>query len=56
MPGDDHRTRIIFITRDIDKEVIEETMRVFERRGARKSKAGVQGVSQGDAAEVVKHT
>ena len=41
-PGDDHRTRIVFITRDIDKEVIEETMRVFERRGARKKNIGQQ--------------
>jgi len=38
-PSDDHRTRIVFITRDIDQEVIEETLRVFERRGARKSRA-----------------
>jgi G3E family GTPase len=37
-PSDDHRTRIVFITRDIDQEVIEDTLRVFERRGARKSR------------------
>jgi G3E family GTPase len=37
-PSSDHRTRIVFITRDIDKEVIEETMRVFERRGTRRKK------------------
>jgi G3E family GTPase len=37
-PSDDHRTRIVFITRDIDQEVIEDTLRVFERRGARKKK------------------
>jgi G3E family GTPase len=37
-PSDDHRTRIVFITRDIDQEAIEETLRVFERRGARKSR------------------
>jgi G3E family GTPase len=37
-PSDDHRTRIVFITKDIDQEVIEETLRVFERRGARKSR------------------
>jgi G3E family GTPase len=34
-PSDDHRTRIVFITRDIEKEVIEDTLRVFERRLAR---------------------
>ena len=37
-PSDDHRTRIVFITKDIDQEVIEETLRVFEQRGARKSR------------------
>jgi G3E family GTPase len=31
-PSEDHRTRIVFITRNIDKEVIEDTLRVFERR------------------------
>jgi G3E family GTPase len=36
-PSDDRRTRIVFITRDIDQEVIEDTLRVFERRGARKN-------------------
>jgi G3E family GTPase len=35
-PSDDHRTRIVFITRDIDRETIEDTLRVFERRRARK--------------------
>jgi len=30
-PSDDHRTRIVFITRDIDQDAIEETLRVFER-------------------------
>ena len=29
-PSDDHRTRIVFITRDIDQNVIEDTLRVFE--------------------------
>ena len=38
-PSDDHRTRIVFITRDIDKEVIEETLSVFERRGAKRKDA-----------------
>jgi G3E family GTPase len=36
-PSDDHRTRIVFITRNIDQEVIEETLRVFERRSRRRS-------------------
>ena len=31
-PSDDHRTRIVFITRDIDQDVIEDTLRVFEHR------------------------
>jgi G3E family GTPase len=35
-PSDDHRTRIVFITRDIDKEAIDDTLRVFERRRRRK--------------------
>jgi G3E family GTPase len=30
-PTSDHRTRIVFITRDIEKDAIEETLRVFER-------------------------
>jgi G3E family GTPase len=34
-PSEDHRTRIVFITRDIDKDAIEDTLRVFERRMAR---------------------
>jgi G3E family GTPase len=38
-PSDDHRTRIVFITRNIDKEVIEDTLRVFERRGAKRKGA-----------------
>jgi G3E family GTPase len=35
-PGEDRRTRIVFITKDIDRETIEDTLRVFERRGARR--------------------
>lgn len=31
-PSDDRRTRIVFITRDIDQDAIEEILRVFERR------------------------
>ena len=38
-PSDDRRTRIVFITRDIDQDVIEQTLRVFERRVAKKSDA-----------------
>ena len=38
-PSDDHRTRIVFITRDIEKDVIEETLRVFNRRIPKKSGA-----------------
>jgi G3E family GTPase len=38
-PSDDHRTRIVFITRNIDKDVIEDTLRVFERRGAKRKGA-----------------
>lgn len=34
-PSDDRRTRIVFITRDIDPEAIEETLRLFERRRPR---------------------
>lgn len=34
-PSSDRRTRIVFITRDIDPEAIEDTLRVFERRRAR---------------------
>jgi G3E family GTPase len=35
-PSDDHRTRIVFITRDIGKETIDDTLRVFEYRRRRK--------------------
>jgi hypothetical protein len=35
-PSDDHRTRIVFITKNIDRDTIEETLRVFERRTQRK--------------------
>lgn len=31
-PDDDHRTRIVFITRDIDRAVIDDTLRIFESR------------------------
>ncbi|MDP2262917.1 MAG: GTP-binding protein [Hydrogenophaga sp.] len=34
-PSDDRRTRIVFITRDIDAEDIEATLRIFERRRVR---------------------
>jgi G3E family GTPase len=38
-PSDDHRTRIVFITRNIDQEDIEQTLRVFERRPSRRRQA-----------------
>ncbi len=31
-PSEDRRTRIVFITRDIDPDAIEETLRLFEHR------------------------
>ncbi len=31
-PSEDRRTRIVFITRNIDKDVIEDTLQIFERR------------------------
>jgi G3E family GTPase len=31
-PSEDHRTRIVFITRDIAKEEIDNTLSVFERQ------------------------
>jgi G3E family GTPase len=34
-PSEDRRTRIVFITRDIDAEDIEATLTVFERRRTR---------------------
>jgi G3E family GTPase len=34
-PSDDRRTRIVFITRDMDLDAIEDTLRVFERRRPR---------------------
>ena len=33
-PSDDHRTRLVFITRDIDKDDIEATLEIFESRRA----------------------
>lgn len=33
-PGPDHRTRLVFITRDIDREDIDATLQVFENRRA----------------------
>jgi G3E family GTPase len=38
-PSEDHRTRIVFITRDIDQDVIDQTLRVFERRAAKQARA-----------------
>jgi G3E family GTPase len=37
-PSEDRRTRIVFITRDIDREAIDETLRIFENR---RSSAGL---------------
>jgi G3E family GTPase len=34
-PSEDHRTRLVFITRDIDKDVIEDTLQIFENRKPR---------------------
>ncbi len=34
-PGNDHRTRLVFITRDIDREDIDATLQVFENRRPR---------------------
>ncbi|MFC6282863.1 MULTISPECIES: CobW family GTP-binding protein [Polaromonas] len=34
-PNDDHRTRLVFITRDIDREDIDATLQVFENRRPR---------------------
>ncbi|AZG11456.1 GTP-binding protein [Pigmentiphaga sp. H8] len=31
-PDDDHRTRIVFITRDVDRDLVDDTLRIFERR------------------------
>ena len=33
-PSEDHRTRLVFITRDIDREDIDATLQVFENRRA----------------------
>ena len=38
-PSDDRRTRIVFITRDIDKTYIEETFSLIERVAKRTVKA-----------------
>lgn len=34
-PSDDHRTRLVFITRDIDREDIDATLQIFENRRSR---------------------
>jgi G3E family GTPase len=36
-PSDDHRTRLVFITRDIDHDDIDSTLEVFENRRVRSS-------------------
>lgn len=35
-PSEDRRTRLVFITRNIEREAIDDTLRVFENRGARR--------------------
>jgi G3E family GTPase len=37
-PSDDHRTRLVFITRDMDREDIDATLQVFENRKPRSSR------------------
>jgi G3E family GTPase len=32
--GDDRRSRVVFITRDLDRETVEEGLRAFERAAA----------------------
>jgi G3E family GTPase len=39
-PGDDHRTRLVFITRDIDRDDIDATLQVFENRKPRLARPG----------------
>lgn len=36
-PSDDHRSRLVFITRDIERDDIDSTLEVFENRRARSS-------------------
>lgn len=35
-PDADHRTRIVFITRDIERDLVEDTLRIFESRRTRR--------------------
>ncbi len=42
-PGEDHRTRLVFITRDIDREDIDATLQVFENRRARPARPALPG-------------
>jgi G3E family GTPase len=37
-PSEDHRTRLVFITRDIDRDDIDATLQVFENRKARSAR------------------
>jgi G3E family GTPase len=39
-PSSDRRTRIVFITRNIDKAAIDDTLSVFEHRSTRRRKPG----------------
>jgi len=38
-PGEDHRTRLVFITRDIDREDIDATLQVFENSKPRSARS-----------------
>ena len=38
-PGEDRRTRIVFITRGVDAQALDDTLRVFERRRARSARS-----------------
>ena len=41
-PSDDHRTRMVFITRDLPREAIEKTLAAFEEAVAEEAVAEVQ--------------
>ena len=40
-PSDDRRTRIVFITRDVDRQLLEDTFKTFTDRPAKTAPAGV---------------
>lgn len=41
-PDGDERTRIVFITRDIERDVIDETLRIFENKRPRRPRPGAE--------------